>query len=85
MMIQLIGEFMKKWGSKLSVMFGLLFIGITFVFQLKGIDSYQYYDQRRYNAVIEVPIVVNYFVGLILIVCGFRREWLQELKRKMKR
>lgn len=83
-MIQKIGEFMKKWGGRLSVIFGVCFMIVTLVFQLRGLNSYQYYDERRYNNVIEVPIVANYFIGFVFIIAGFRKEWIWGLKRRIK-
>ncbi len=83
-MIQEIGRFSAKWGSVLIIGLSVLFMIITFILQLQGVEEYEYYESRFHEAV-SVPLAYNYCISVFFILCAFKKEWLWPVKRKIKR
>lgn len=84
-MIQELGDFLKKWGNVLVVLLGCILIIVSVILQLMEVEYYEYYDLRRYESVIRVPISINYYIGAFLILISFKRKWFSSIKEKVKK
>ncbi|WP_343693204.1 hypothetical protein [Chitinophaga sp.] len=84
-MIQRLGFFLRKWGNLTLVVIGVIFILVTIAINLRGITNYEYYDVRRYNSVMHVPLIANYCVGGLMILLGFKKEWISDIGRRLRR
>jgi hypothetical protein len=84
-MIQGIGCFIRKWGSILGVLLGCMLIIASIILQLMKVEYYEYYDLRHNQSVIRVPVFINYFLGVLLILINLKREWITRFREKLKK
>ncbi|SFW91060.1 hypothetical protein SAMN05661012_06720 [Chitinophaga sancti] len=78
-MIQRLGYFIHKWGYLISVAIGVILIISTIGLDIRGVTEVEYYDESRSHTVLPMPIEANYFVGVLIISFGIKKEWISEL------
>lgn len=83
-LVQSINIFFRKWGDIVWVSIGIVIIIATAVLQVIGVKYYEFYDTRRYHAVIRVPVFTNYLLGLLFIVLSFNRKWIASGRKKQE-
>ncbi|SCC37600.1 hypothetical protein GA0116948_10736 [Chitinophaga costaii] len=73
-MIQWLSYFLKRFRYVIGFLFGLIVCIITIRLSILGITSYLYYDPKRYEGPIHIPVVGNYIIGVGAMALSFRRS-----------
>ncbi|MBC9914053.1 hypothetical protein [Chitinophaga varians] len=84
MIMEKLNKWSARWGSIFVVSVGVLLILITAIWQWRGGTSYEYYDLRRHNGVVDITLEINYALGSLMLLVGFRKAWLVKWKSKVK-
>lgn len=79
-MIQWLSSFLRRFRYLIGFLFGLIVCIITIRLSLFCVTSYKYYDPKRYEQPVDIPVEINYVIGLGSMVLSFRRSWLLTLK-----
>jgi len=77
-------HFVNKYGHQISVLLGIILVGIGLIAQLRGIDSFKYYS-GRHDQVFDSPVYIIYLLAGLVILLFFKKEWIFKKKQKEKR